>query len=413
MSWSRRSFLKSLGVAAAVPFVQRLMTRVARAAEGEQPKRLVVVYTGQGHLIDQFLPSGGADLGSALTPLAPVRAKLDVLHNLQANSGHYAGHAESLTGRPNGETFTAAGGPSLDQILAERNRGVTVLPSLELGCFAGNGADGMIAYSAAGLPIPTAGDPRGVFDRMFRTLDQDPAVAARRRQQDQSVLDVIAQDYGDIQAGLGVAARRLLDAHLTIVRAQEQALAQPVAVHACELGAAPAPAPAGGYDYPTVARLQMDNAVAALTCDVTRITTIMIGYAQNTTTHRWLGHTEDFHQIAHGAVVDSEQKFLDVDRWQAGEVAHLLMGMDAAGILDASAVLWISELGLHRFDHLKDNAGVVLAGSASGFLATAGRTVDMGGAHYHDVLLTVGHALGATDLTTFGASGTKILTQLH
>lgn len=414
MTTSRRSFLRALGAAAAVPFVQRLLPQVARAADAPPPKRMVVFYTGQGHIIDQFVPSGGASLGPALEPLAALRGKIDVLHNIEGTHGHYEGHAESLTGRPNGETFTASGGPSLDQIIAERNRGQTILPSLELGVYAGSGADGMIAYSAAGLPIPCAGDPRGVFDRMFRTLNQDPAVAARRRAQDRSVLDAIAKDYGDIQGGLGVAARRLLDAHLTLVRAQEQALLQPVEVKACDLGTAPtAPSGEDGYDYPTTARLQMNNAVAALSCDVTRVVTIMLGYAQNTITHRWLGQTDDFHQIAHGSVADSAGKFLAVDRWQAGELAHMLGGLDTAGILDSSAVVWISELGLHQFDHLKGNAGVVLAGSAGGFLKTAGRTVDMGGAHYHDVLLTLGHAMGATNLTSFGEHGTQVLSQLH
>lgn len=413
MSWTRRGFLSALGAAASVPFVARMLPKVARAADTPGPKRLVVVYTGQGHHIDQFLPQGGAAFGTALEPLAPYSSKLLVLHNILARHGHYEGHAECLTGRPNGETFTAAGGPSIDQIIAERNRKVTVLPSLELGCYAGNGADGMIAYSAAGLPIPAASDPRGVFDRMFRTINQDPAVAARRRKQDKSVLDAIAADYDDLKAPLSPAARRLLDAHLTIVREQEQALANPVEVAACDLGTSPAPATdEHGYDYPTTSRLQMDNAVAALACDVTRVVTIMLGYAQNTIVHKWLGHTDDFHQIAHGSVDDSLGKFLDVDRWQAGEIAHLVGRLDQLGILDSTAVVWISELGLHRFDHLKNNAGVVIAGGAGGYLRT-GRHVDMAQADYDDLLITLLHAMGATDVTKFGATGTKALDVLR
>lgn len=419
MSWSRRRFLQALGTAAAVPFLARLLPRVTRAASDAGPdptRRLVVVYTGQGHHIDQFLPApnspatvGVASLGPALAPLQPYASKLLLLHNLLGHSGHYEGHAECLTGRPNGERFTAAGGPSIDQVLADRNRRKTVLPSLELGCYSGNGADGMIAYSAAGLPIPAATDPRGVFDRMFRTINQDPAVAARRRREDQSVLDVIAADYGDLQAALSPAARRILDAHLTVVREQEQALAEPVAVAACDLGTAPvAPTGEHGYDYASAARLQMDNAVAALACDVTRVVTVMLGYAQNTVVHNWLGLSDDFHQIAHGAVPDAGDKFLAIDRWQAGEVAHLVGRLDALGLLDTTAVVWISELGLHRFDHSKTNAGVLIAGSAGGFFGT-GRTLDMGGALYDDLLVTLLHALGATDITAFGMAGTRVL----
>ncbi len=409
MSWTRRGFLGALGAVAAAPFVRHLLANASRAADGEVPRRLVVIYTGQGHHIDQF--SLGA--GQALSPLAPFAAKTLVLRNLRGHSGHYEGHAEALTGQPNGETFTAGGGPSLDQLIAARFRGETILPSLELGCFAGNGADGMIAYSAAGLPIPTAPDPRGVFDRMFRQLNQDPAVALRQRAQDRSVLDVMAADYRDLEGSLSVPAMRLLDAHLTIVREQEQALAAPFEVRACDLGAAPeAPVGGGSYDYPTTARLQMDNIAAALACDVTRVATMCLGYAQNTTTHRWLGHTDDFHQIAHGAAPDSYEKFLAIDRWQAGEVAHLVGRLEALGILDATAVVWVSELGLHRFDHSKDNAGVVLAGSAGGYLRGGGE-LDLGGASYQDLLLTLGHAFGLTELTRFGSDGRNPIAALR
>ncbi|MCC6624393.1 MAG: DUF1552 domain-containing protein [Deltaproteobacteria bacterium] len=420
MSLSRRALLRGLAGLAAVPALRGLARLVApdgragldgaaRAAAPPGTKRLVVFYTGQGHLRDQFLsPAGG--LGPALEPLAPFADRLLVLHNVKGSSGHYEGHAESLTGRPNGETFTAAGGPSLDQRIAELHRGKTALPSLELGCHAGNGADGMIAYAASGLPIPAAQDPRGVFDRMFRLVNEDPAAAARRRAQDKSVLDVVKADLADASAGLSAEARRLLDAHATLVREQEQALASPVEVAACELGAAPVAGPEGRWDYPTACRLQIENAALALGCDVTRVVTFMLGYAQNTTVHDWLGHSEDFHQIAHGSVADSEAKMLAIDRWQAAQLATLLGRLDALGLYDDTAVVWLSELGLHRFDHLKSDSGMVIAGTAGGALRT-GRVVDMGQAHHHDVLLTLGRALGL-DLERFGDEGTRALDAL-
>lgn len=416
MSISRRTLLRALGGLAAVPALRPLarLDRRAHAAPPPDSRRLVVFYTGQGHHRDQFLaPSGGPlpGAGPALAPLSAHAERLLVLHNLTGHSGHYEGHAEALTGRPNGETFTAAAGPSLDQLLADDNRGLTVLPSLELGCRSGNGADGMIAYAKSGLPIPSAQDPRGVFDRMFRLLDEDPAAALRRRAQDRSVLDLVMSDLADLEASLSPDARRLLDAHLTLVREQEQALSNPVLAPACELGPAPAPAGPDGWDYPTLARLQLDNAALALGCDVTRIVTFTLGFAQNTAVHHWLGHTDDFHQIAHGAVADSAAKMLAIDTWQATQLAALLDRLQALGLLDQTLVVWISELGLHHFDHSKTDAGVVVAGNVDGFFRS-GRVVDMQGAHYHDLLLTLGHAMGATGLATFGTAGTRVLTEL-
>jgi len=423
VSLSRRALLRGLAGLAAVPALRGLARLVdpdlradldARAAAPPGTKRLVAFYTGQGHLRAQFLsPSGG--MGPALDPLAPFAARLSVLHDVRGRSGHYEGHAESLTGRPNGETFTAAGGPSLDQLVAELHRGKTALPSLELGCHSGNGADGMIAYSAAGLPIPAAQDPRGVFDRMFRLVNEDPAAAARRRAQDRSVLDVVKADLDDVSRGLSPEARRLLDAHATLVREQEQALLNPVAVAACALGPSPVAGPDGRWDYPTACRLQLENAALALGCDVTRVVTFMLGYAQNTTVHDWLGHTDDFHQIAHGAVDDSAGKMLAIDRWQATQLATLLGRLDALDLLDDTIVVWLSELGLHAFDHSKTDAGMIIAGNVRGAsggpVLRTGRVVDMAQAHHQDVLFTLGHALGL-ELDRFGDEGSRTLDAL-
>jgi hypothetical protein len=47
----------------------------------------------------------------------------------------------------------------------------------------------------------------------------------------------------------------------------------------------------------------------------------------------------------------------------------------------------------------------------SGFFKN-GTMVDLGKAHYHNLLLTMGQAMGYTDLTSFGQQGTKPLTAI-
>lgn len=420
MKTSRRHLLKTAAAGAGLAFVPGLLRTAARAATPQSARRLVVFYTGQGHHADHFLPTGSGGtftLAPGLAALAPHQAKTLVLHNLLGSSGHYEGHAECLTGRPNGDSFTAAGGPSVDQLLAERLRTTTPLPSLELGVQTGANSDGMIAYAPSGLPLPAALNPHAAFDRMFRTINEDPAVAARRRVQGLSVLDSVAADLVDLQSVLTPDGRRLLDAHLTLVRQQEVALMNPPPVTACDLGpGTPAPM-ASTYSYPEAVRYQIDNIVAALACDVTRVATLVVGYAQDTTVHNWLGHTEDFHEIAHGNVPDALSKMLQIEQWHAQQFAYLLSRLDgipdAGGgtLLDSCAVMWTTELGVHTFDHSRENTGVVLAGGACGYFNT-GRAVDMQQAHYHDVLLTLCHAMGATDVPSFGANGTTVLTPL-
>ena len=48
---------------------------------------------------------------------------------------------------------------------------------------------------------------------------------------------------------------------------------------------------------------------------------------------------------------------------------------------------------------------VVIGGGCAGSLAT-GRFLDLGGRHYHDLLLTMARAMGRTDVTSFGTDGT-------
>jgi hypothetical protein len=56
--------------------------------------------------------------------------------------------------------------------------------------------------------------------------------------------------------------------------------------------------------------------------------------------------------------------------------------------------------------------GGVIIGDAGGFFKP-GRVVDLGGTSYHNLLLTLVHAMGYTDVTKVGASGTTVLTALR
>ncbi len=66
-----------------------------------------------------------------------------------------------------------------------------------------------------------------------------------------------------------------------------------------------------------------------------------------------------------------------------------------------------NELGLHDFSHSRSNMGVVLAGAGNAL--NSGRFLDLNGFLYQGLLLTLAHALGAQDLTSFGSDGTQVI----
>ncbi|WP_428267168.1 DUF1552 domain-containing protein [Haliangium sp.] len=419
---SRRRFLRGLaGAAVAAPLLPSLAPRRLWAqAQEPPPRRLVCIYTPNGQHVDQWLPSGGETdftLSPVLAPLAPFRDRLLILHGMRGSYGHEQGHSECLTGWPsNGDSFASPAGPSLDQLLAEDTGRATPLRSLELGVNTRSTASSVISYSSAGLGIPAVTSAGGAFDRVIAAGNVDPEAAERRRRRDQSVLDAVIDDYQQLQAQLGPEERRLLDAHLTLVREQEARLAEPIEASSCDV-AAPVGGDLGPADsFAATCRHHIDTIAAAFTCDVSRVATLVLGRSGASTHYTWAGVNDDFHEIAHGNVAGAYDKFLAIQRWHAEQVAYLLERLaaipeDGGSVLDNTAVLWTGELGLHRFTHLRDSVPIVLAGGAGGGLR-GGRLLDLSGAHYHDLLLTLAHIMGRTDLTSFGERGTTVLSTL-
>jgi hypothetical protein len=402
---SRRRFLVGAGVTMALP----LLPSIARS-DGDPPLRFVCFYTGNGIYRDHFMPTGTETdftLQGTLAPLARHQSKLIVAHGASGLSGHYAGHTEALTGRATKDaTFMPPGGPSLDQVLAADAKGKTPLPSLELGVDPWSSVDGVIAFSEAGLPIPPLADAGGAFDRVYGVASADPTVAARRRQQDLSVLDSVSADLKSLQGKLSASERRTLDQHLALFASQEDALRHPVATAQCDVGVRPS----SGLDFPGTMTSHLSTIAAAFRCDVTRVATLVVKGAQDTTYYNWAGTVDDCHSIAHGAAFNSAGQFLSITTWHAEQLATLLDLLDAipegdGTVLDNTLVFWTNEIGLHDFSHSRDAMGVVLAGATKRF--RSGRLVDLSGFLYQDLLLTILNGMGHPELTTFGLEGSQ------
>jgi hypothetical protein len=405
---SRRKFLLGAsGAVVAAPLLPTLARR-AGASPGVFPRRFVCLYTGNGALSHQFT------FDQALAPLAAHRGKVMRVTGPSGVGGHYAGHTEALTGRPaTGDSFSPTGGPSLDQLIAQSYASETPLPSLELGVQPWTSVDGVISFTASGLPIPPLADPRGAFDRVYAISSEDPEVAAHRRAQKLSVLDRVMDDYTALQGKLSPSERRLLDEHLTLLREQEQRLLNPVSIGACDVGSPPVPG-SGSFTFPETSQHHLSTLAAALRCDVTRVATLVFQGAQDTTYYTWAGSNDSYHSIAHGEASGSEEQMLAVTTWHASQVAALLDLLDSVPegdgtLLDHTLVFWTNELGLHQFSHDRDSMGVVLAGATD--VLRVGEDLDLQGYLYQDLLLTLAHAMGQP-VASFGDEGSQLITEM-
>lgn len=410
----RRRFLFGAGGALAIPCLPSLLSRSARAEEETPPLRFVVVYTPQELIASQTIPVGaGRDftLSPVLEPLAPHRDNMLFLQGMVGGHGHHAAHSEFLTGRPSSNsTFLALGGPSLDQMIAAGHGGETPLASLELGIDSGSNVDGMIAYTPAGLPIPTTQDPGGAFARVASNATIDPATLQRLNAQRGSVLDFIMSDFDSISSQLGTEEARLMDQHLTLLREQEQRLMNPVSPNVCDL---PAASTVMRGDTEGTMRSHMDTIAAAFRCDTTRVATLVMGRSQYSSPYNFLGIDDSFHDIAHGDTTNWYEDLQTVQRWHAGRVEYLASQLAAVeecngSLLDNTVILWLSELGITEgAGHSKANTGATIVGGRNIGL-DLGRSLDLGGVHYHDFLLTIGQLFGH-DIESFGDDGTTSL----
>src|SRR5207249_12096470 len=227
----RRTFLRGMGAAVALPFLDA-MTPALSAASSTPPARLGFFYVPNGMYLPNFHPAG--DGGTAfeftpvLKPLEPFREHVTVVSGLSnlgvisANEGggvHTRAHAGWLNGvlpkRTEGADITA--GKTIDQYAADKLGADTPLRSLELttesSFMVGNCENG---YSCAYLnstswrtpttPLPHERDPRVVFQRMF---GDGGSVSARMEQmrRDRSILDSVTESFTRLKKRLGQSDR--------------------------------------------------------------------------------------------------------------------------------------------------------------------------------------------------------------
>lgn len=154
----RRTFLRGLGTAVALPMLDSMFpARVfgaAAAAPKVYPKRMAWVYVPNGANMADWTPAttgASYEMPMILKPLEAHREKLTVISGLQnamgealgdGGGGHARAAASFLTGVHPRKTAGAdiKAGVSVDQIAAGQIGDQTRLPSLELSCDAGQRA---------------------------------------------------------------------------------------------------------------------------------------------------------------------------------------------------------------------------------------------------------------------------------
>jgi hypothetical protein len=434
MNRGRRVILGGAGVAVALPALESLVPRAARAqTTAARRQRLFTVFLPNGALMEEWIPtSQGADfaLPPLMEPLAPFRKKLLVLSGLTNLPGkpdngtgdHACGTAAAFTASPpqRGDGALIRNGVSVDQAAAARLRQDTRLASLQLGLEDGATSgdcefgfscvyENAISWASERQALPKTTSPAAVFDQMFDGFDPAASEQARaaRRARKTSVLDYVRGEAAALSARLGRSDRLKLDQVLSGVRDLEKQIQRDAAGPTAGC-APPARPPEEAADPTALSRLMNALIATAFRCDITRVVSYMLGHAFPSRAYSFIGVNQKHHDASHYFDDAAKQDYRKIILWHMGVVADLLGRLEAipdgpgGSVLDSTLMVLTSDCGESR-GHDHTDLPVLLAGGAGAL--KMGRHLAHGGQQtVGNLYVSVLQALGVA-ATSFGADG--------
>ena len=388
---SRRTMLKGLGAAIALPALDAMTpARALAAAATRPPSRLICIEMVHG-------AAGSAALGAErnlwspaatgrdfdLTPtslsgLAHLREHLTIISNMdvptaepymvrEVGGDHFRSSAVFLTQTHPKMTDGAdvEAGISLDQVYAARVGRATPIPSMQ-DCIENvdqGGACGFpyacaytdsISWASPTQPLPMIRSPRAVFDELFGVWGNSQSPASRRAEQtdERSILDWLGTAIGRLQRDLGSADRRRLSDYLDNIREIERRLQAVEAFNTSGESRALPTAPIGVPDsFSAHVRLMFDLQLVALASDATRVVAFKMGRDNSNRTYPESGFNGAFHPTSHhSGKIERILDFAKLNQFHVTQLAYLLDRMrdtpDGDGsLLDNSVVLYGSPMG--------------------------------------------------------------------
>jgi hypothetical protein len=416
-SWhiSRRTMLRGMGVAVALPFLEAMVPSTLFGSEPKVvPRKVPVRFAGfympngvNPHHWSPKTPGPLAEpLPAVLAALEKLKGEVLVIDGLTHKGsypfdGHYAKGAAWLTGTTITKTTGAdinSGGVSMDQLAAQFLGQYTRLPSIELaaerafarvdtnvqlttlyGCH--------ISWSSPTTPVAREVEPKAAFDRLFRGQGGPGTEAAKPKAlnpwDDRSILDFVQEDSYGLKSRIGAADQRKLDEYLTTVRDVEKRIAAemkratepkriPQAAFKEMAALGERASKYNGGDRKTShaerCRLMMDIILLSFWTDSTRIATFMFGNEVSGQNFSFLeGVTGGHHEISHHEnKEDKLEQYKRIGAWHVAQFAYLAERMQAIKegndtLLDNSMLLFGS--GIRDGNaHDPHNLPVLLAG---------------------------------------------------
>lgn len=391
----RRSFLRSAGIAVAMPLLDAMIPAFATQAQAQAitaPKRFVGVWHPQGAAPGYWSPvQSGKDFEfSYITkPLEKLRDRVVLVTGLdvpeafsteEEPGGNHARGAVFLSGaRCRRNAVSPYLGVTIDQLIAQEFGRDTILSSLQLGVEdAGNYGNCNWGYSCAytnsvswtspTAPLPTEINPRVAFERLFGD-GASPEERKRGRELNASLLDSVTSKIPEFKRELGKGDQVRFDTYLENVRELERRIQIAISNTVAE------PSEEVPFGIPqskdTHFKLMFDLIALAFEADITRSATMMLGRDLSGFNYPESGSTGGWHASSHhGDKPANIANYAKMNRYHVSVVAGFLEKLRGipegdGNILDHMLMYMGSNMGnSHRHAHQK--VPVILAGGIDG-----------------------------------------------
>jgi Protein of unknown function (DUF1552) len=399
---SRRHFLRGMGVALALPWMESLPVFGQAAAAVKQntpPLRLGIVFFSNGvEPVHWWAKGAGAnmEIGPGLLPMMPHREDMVFIQGLFNQTAHvstspHLGRMNVLSGATVSlDPKEIRVGTSMDQVLASQIGSQTAIPSLVLGIEPNELRleDGlsMIYGSSLSWISPTKPATKEIYPS--RTFDRLVGDGTARRL-DRSILDAVRQDSQSLRPQISKGDNLKLTEYFESIRDIEKRIDRASKEERIEgwrptltKPDMPRPATELPQNVPDHMKLMLDLIVLAFQMDKTRLATLMLNNDLSQMNFKFLeGVQGALHlDLTHnGRAADKEAMYLKTNQYHIAQFAYLTQRLkdikEGDGtMLDNSILMCTSSL----FDgdaHGANQLPILLTGRGQGTLKP-GRILD-------------------------------------
>jgi hypothetical protein len=392
-SLSRRTALRSLGTAIALPLLDAMVPAFGqRARAATRPvHRFEAFYVPNGMAMEYWSPRQvGSDfeLTPVLEPLGPYRDQMLVLSGVKAswNYIHAGASGSFLTGVTQGgrNEIDVIADVSMDQLLARRFANQTQVASLELsmdgpanaGACTGNlscAYTHTLSWRSPTQPLPMEWNPRAVFEKLFGDSGSTERTAREARlRQRKSILDSVGDKLAALRSDLGPQDRVKVDQYTEAIRDIERRIQKAEEQSDLDLPAMEQPqgAPPVFEDH---LGLMFDLKLLALQSDLTRVITFMLSKEQSARPYPQIGVPEAHHPLSHhDNIPELVAQMSKINRYHAQLFAQYLEKLRATpdgdgSLLDHMTILYGSGIS-NSTRHAAENLPLLLLGGGAGRL---------------------------------------------